>query len=67
MKKETQKLRDLSENELHAKLLDFRKQQFHLRMKKANGVLDKTHQVAFVRKSIARIKTLMAEKTHVNQ
>ncbi len=67
MKKETQKLRDLSDNDLYAKLLELRKEQFHLRMRKANGALDKTHQVTFLRKSIARIKTLMAEKSHVNQ
>ncbi len=55
-------LRVLNESELNQELLDLRKQQFKLRLQKANGALDKTHQVNLVRKSIARIKTLLTEK-----
>ena len=39
-----------------------RKEQFNLRMKKANGTLDKTHLITQVRKAIAQIKTIMTEK-----
>lgn len=55
-------LRELTVEELQAKLLTLRKEQFLLRMKKANGTLDKTHFVTMVRKSIAKVKTIMTEK-----
>jgi large subunit ribosomal protein L29 len=48
--------------ELQAELLTLRKDQFTLRMKKANGSLDKTHLVKLVRKAIAKVKTMMTEK-----
>ena len=66
--KDNNELRKLSVDELKAELLVLRKDQFTLRMKKANGALDKTHLVTMVRKAIARIKTIMTEKagmTHV--
>jgi large subunit ribosomal protein L29 len=53
-----QKTRD----ELEECLLVLRKEQFNLRMKKANGALDKTHIVKKLRRAIARIKTVMTEK-----
>lgn len=60
--KTTNELRDLSIDNLNEELLDLRKKQFDFRMRKANGTLDKTHVVAQIRKSIARIKTLISEK-----
>ena len=66
--KDIKELRKLTVDELKAELLVMRKDQFTLRMKKANGVLDKTHLVTMVRKAVARIKTIMTEKagmTHV--
>lgn len=60
--KNVSELRQLSLDELNNELLNLRKSQFNLRMKKANGTLDKTHQVAEVRKTIARVKTIMTEK-----
>ncbi len=60
--KETKDLRAMSLDELQTELMSLRKQQFNLRMKKANGSLDKTHVFAQVRRAIARIKTLMTEK-----
>ncbi|MDI9819610.1 MULTISPECIES: 50S ribosomal protein L29 [unclassified Legionella] len=60
--KNTKELRDLTPEELQAELLSLRKEQFNLRMKKANGSLDKTHLVPKVRKAVARVKTIMAEK-----
>lgn len=70
MKNNTQQLKDLSVDELNHKLLELRKEQFQLRMKKANDDLKSTHKITFVRRAIARIKTIMTEKvgkSHVNQ
>jgi len=60
--KEKNQFKEMNVNELQAELLVLRKEQFNLRMKKANGALDKTHLVTQVRKEIARIKTIMTEK-----
>lgn len=60
--KKINELRNLSSDELNAELLTLRKKQFELRMKKANGSLDKTHLVSQVRKAVARVKTIMTEK-----
>lgn len=57
-----EELRAMTQDELNAELINLRKKQFSLRMKKASGSLDKTHHVTQVRKSIARVKTLMTEK-----
>ncbi|MCE3044554.1 MULTISPECIES: 50S ribosomal protein L29 [Legionella] len=55
-------LRNLSIKELSEELLQLRKEQFNLRMKRASGSLEKTHLVSLVRKTIARVKTVMTEK-----
>lgn len=55
-------LRNLSIEELQTELLLLRKEQFNLRMKKASGSLDKTHMITMVRKSVARVKTMLKEK-----
>lgn len=60
--KKINELRDLSTEELQNELLSLRKEQFNLRMKKASGSLDKTHLITMVRKSVARVKTLLTEK-----
>ena len=60
--KKTNDLRKMTNEELQTELLSLRKDQFTLRMKKANGALDKTHLIAVVRKSIAKVKTMMTEK-----
>ena len=60
--KDTKELRSLNVEELQSELLSLRKEQFTLRMKKANGSLDKMHLITNVRKAVARIKTIMTEK-----
>lgn len=61
--KNVSELREMSLEDLNSELLSLRKEQFNLRMKKANGILDKTHQITMVRKSVARVKTLITEKS----
>ena len=60
--KQTNELKKMTTDELQTELLSLRKDQFTLRMKKANGSLDKTHLVTIVRKAIARVKTIMTVK-----
>ena len=56
---ELKDLRQKSSDELKAHLLDLRKEQFSLRMQKATGQLNQTHQVQSVRREIARVKMLL--------
>ena len=60
--KDTKDLKQMAITDLQAELLSLRKDQFTLRMKKANGSLDKTHLVKQVRRAIAKVKTMMTEK-----
>ncbi|HYZ30922.1 MAG TPA: 50S ribosomal protein L29 [Crenalkalicoccus sp.] len=49
-------------DELSALLLDLRKEQFNLRFQRATGQLEATGRIKVVRRDIARIKTVMAER-----
>lgn len=60
--KSLSELRALSSEELQAELIKLRREQFSLRMKKANGTLEKTHHITQVRKLVAKVKTIMTEK-----
>ena len=55
-------LREKSVAELRDELLTLRREQFNLNMAKATGQLAQTHLLAQVRRDIARIKTVIAQK-----
>ena len=55
-------LRDKSVEELQAQLRDLYKDQFNNRMQSATGQLGQIHLLKAVRRDIARIKTIIAEK-----
>ena len=50
-------------DELSTMLLDLRKEQFNLRFQRATGQQEGVGRVKLVRRQIARVKTIMAEKT----
>ena len=52
-----------SPDQLNEELLQLKKEQFNLRFQAATGQLEKTHRVDEIRKDIARIKTVMRQKT----
>lgn len=54
-------LREKSADELQAHLVELHKEQFSLRMQKATGQLDKTHDARRVRREIARVNTLLGQ------
>jgi large subunit ribosomal protein L29 len=60
--KDISELKKMTVDELQTELLSLRKDQFNLRMKKANGALEKTHLITQVRRTIARVKTIMTQK-----
>ena len=55
-------LRTKTDDELGTLLAQLKKEQFNLRFQKATGQLEKTDRVRAVRRDIARVKTLMAER-----
>ena len=55
-------LKAMSPDQLQDELLNLKKEQFNLRFQKATGQLEKTARVRQVRRDIARIKTIAAEK-----
>lgn len=60
-------LKGMSFDELNKKLLDLRKEQFNLRFQQSGGQLEKTDQVAKIRRDIARVKTFMNVKRREEQ
>ncbi|AZO69755.1 MULTISPECIES: 50S ribosomal protein L29 [unclassified Mesorhizobium] len=55
-------IRTKTQDQLADDLAALKKEQFNLRFQKATGQLEKTARVKQVRKDIARIKTIAAEK-----
>jgi large subunit ribosomal protein L29 len=55
-------VRAKSIDELDTELASLKKEQFNLRFQKATGQLEKTARVREVRRDIARIKTIAAQK-----
>ena len=55
-------LRTKSVDELNAELIELRRAQFSLRMQVATQQLTKVDQLGKVRKDVARVKLVLAEK-----
>ena len=55
-------VRGFTPDQLSDNLLQLKKEQFNLRFQAATGQMEKTHRAADVRKSIARIKTVLRQK-----
>ena len=56
-------LRAKSVEELNAELIELRRAQFSLRMQLATQQLNKVDQVKKTRRDIARVRTVLAEKS----
>ena len=59
---DTNEMREKSAQELTDHIADLRREQFSLRMQKAQGQSAQTHQFAKVRREIARAATILGEK-----
>ncbi|MCF6097658.1 50S ribosomal protein L29 [Thermovorax subterraneus] len=55
-------IRELSDQELVQKLKDLKSELFNLRFQSATGQLDNPKRIREVRKTIARIKTILTER-----
>ena len=55
-------IRDLSPDEITAKIRETREQLLQLRMRKQTGQVEKTHELRTLRKDIARFETILNQK-----
>lgn len=55
-------LKKLSNEELEAKITETKTELFNLRLKQATGSLEKPSKIHELRKSIARMKTILKER-----
>ncbi len=62
MAKKIEEYRGQTADQLNDNLLQLKKEQFNLRFQAATGQLEKPHRVDEVRKSIARLKTLLRQQ-----
>ena len=52
----------MSDDQLNDELLKLKKEQFNLRFQRATGQLENTSRVLVVRREVARVKTVVAQK-----
>ena len=58
----TSEIRKMNKDEINSKIVELKKELFDLRMKQAVGNLDKPYKINALRKDVARLKTILAEK-----
>jgi len=61
--KNTKELKDMTGDELQEQLDDAKKELFNLRLQQVSGQLENPLQIRAVRRSIARIKTILNQAT----
>ena len=59
----TNEIREMSLDELNVKLNDLKKDLFNLRFQNATNQLENPKRITEVRRDIARVKTVITEKT----
>ena len=60
-------LRDLTVDELKAKLVELKAELFNLRLSQASGSLEKPSRINELRKLVARMKTVLRERELENK
>ncbi len=58
----TSELRKLTTEELNKKVIECKEELFSLRMQKATGMLEKPSRINELRKTVARINTILKER-----
>ena len=58
----TSEIRNMSVEEINKKIVELKTELFELRMKQSTGNLDKPHKINELRKTVARLKTVLNEK-----
>ena len=58
----TKEIRELTTEEIISKIAESKEEIFNLRMKQATGNLEKPSRIKELRKDVARMKTILAER-----
>ena len=58
----TSEIRKMSVEDINKKIVELKSELFELRMKQSTGNLDKPHKINELRKTVARLKTVLNEK-----
>jgi len=58
----SKEIRELAPAEISTKLREAREQLLQLRLRKQTGQVEKTHELRGLRKTIARLETVLTEK-----
>jgi len=58
----TNEIRNMSSEEIVKKIEELKSELFDMRMKQATAALEKSHKINEDRKTIARLKTVLAER-----
>jgi len=58
----SKEIRELSPAEISTKMREVREQLLQLRLRKQTGQVEKTHELRGLRKTIARLETVLNEK-----
>ena len=56
-------IKELSVEELHNRKRELKKETFHLRMQKQTGQLERPSEMRSIRREIARIETVLTQRT----
>ena len=56
-------IKELSKEELSARKYQLRQESFHLRLQQQSGQLEKPSQIRAIRREVARIETVLTQKT----
>jgi large subunit ribosomal protein L29 len=56
-------IRDLTRDELASRKRELREESFHLRIQQQSGQLEKPSTLRAIRREIARVETVLTEKT----
>lgn len=67
MAQKSKDLREYAVNELEKKIRDTSEELLSSRLRKKTGQLEKSHLLRELRREIARMKTILAEKKQANQ
>jgi large subunit ribosomal protein L29 len=60
-------IRDLNEEELSSRKRDLKQEAFHLRLQQQSGQLEKPSEIRAIRREVARIETVLAERRNQAQ
>lgn len=61
-KMKVKEIRELTTEQIKAKIAEFKDEIFSLRMQQATGNLEKPSRIKELRKDVARMKTILAER-----